>query len=72
MARSKSPSLAQRLIAEVGVTKSHAYMIQSGDRTPSLPLALRIFEKTKLQLGPLAGASSAEIKALAKVSERAA
>ncbi len=47
-------------------------MIQSGDRTPSLPLALRIFEKTKLQLGPLAGASSAEIKALAKVSERAA
>lgn len=70
MDREKQPSLAKRLMVEAGLKKSHAYMIASGDRSPSLQLALKIFERTKMQLGPLAGASVSEIKTLAKLHDR--
>lgn len=57
---------------EAGIKRSHAYMIASRQRSPSLPLALHIYQSTGLQLGPIAGASEAEISALTKMGERAA
>jgi DNA-binding XRE family transcriptional regulator len=71
MDKGKPQSLAQRLQG-IGIKKSHAYMIARGDRTPSLPLALKIHDALGLKLGPLADASRAEIKALERVAERSA
>lgn len=65
----KPPSLAKTLIG-AGVKRSHAYMIAKGDRDPSLGLALQIYNQTKLQLGPLEGASKREIDTLAEVHSR--
>lgn len=50
--------------------KSHAYMIAWNKRQPSLPLALKIHEELGLKLGPLAGASDADISALAEFADR--
>lgn len=78
MADTKSTSVAKRLIEEAGLKKSYAYAIaperpaSKPPRKPGLKTALQIYDKTKLKFGPLADASDAEIRTLAKVHERAA
>lgn len=65
----KTPSLAMQL-QQIGVKKSHAYMIAWGKRSPSLSLALRIHREIGIKLGPLAEATDREIKTLDKVVAR--
>ena len=38
-----------------GVTAAYARMMLAGARRPSLPVALKIYDATGVQLGPLSG-----------------
>jgi hypothetical protein len=67
----KPPSLAMRLRA-AGLTKSHAYMVARGDRSPSLQLAVKIHSEIGVKLGPIACMTDAQIKALARSIDVAA
>jgi hypothetical protein len=67
----KPPSLAMRLRA-AGLTKSHAYMVARGERTPSLQLAVKIHNEIGVKLGPVACMTDAQIKALARSLDEAA
>jgi hypothetical protein len=72
MDEANPPSLALRLMRDAGLKKSTAYMIASGERRPSLKVALRIRDRTGLLLGPLQDASPTEVKALERVAAREA
>lgn len=49
-------------IAEAGgVTAAYARMMLAGTRKPSLPVALRIYDATGVQLGPIADLSRSQI-----------
>ena len=49
-------------IAEAGgVTPAYARMMIAGTRQPSLPLALKIYDATGVQFGPLSGLSRSQI-----------
>lgn len=61
----KPLSLAQRLIAR-GVKKSHAYQLADPDRTVSLKVALRIYDRTEIKIGPLAQATDKDVQTLRK------
>jgi hypothetical protein len=51
-------------IVEAGkVSAAYARMLRSGDRYPSIALALRLFDATGAKVGPLAGLSKAAIEA---------
>jgi hypothetical protein len=67
----KPPSLAQQLMS-IGVGKSYAYMIASGERQPAMPLALRINRQLGLRLGPLAHVTDEQIAVLSQVHGEAA
>lgn len=67
----KPPSLAKRLQG-IGVGKSYAYMIASGDRTPPMPLALKINRELGVKLGPLEYATDEQIAVLSQVHGQAA
>ncbi len=43
----------EALAAELGISQSHLSMLINGDRQPSLPLALRIVERTRVPLESL-------------------
>jgi transcriptional regulator with XRE-family HTH domain len=47
-----------------GISQSYASMILSGDRTPSLEIALRIYDQTGQQFGILKGLSDSAIDEL--------
>lgn len=50
------PKIDPNTIAQAGgVTPAFARMLLAGTRKPSLPVALRIYDVTGVQLGPLAG-----------------
>ena len=57
------------LAAASGISVSYASELLSGVRHPSRKLAIRIFDDTSIQLGPIAGLSEAEI-AVARKMER--
>ena len=56
------------LRAAVGISQSYASMILSGDRQPSLPLAIRMFRETGWRHGVLAPLSETEIDVLERVT----
>ncbi len=62
-------SLNSRIVA-LGVSRSYASEIVSGNRSPSVPLAIRIFRKIGVKLGPLVNASEDEINALESVNAK--
>lgn len=70
MARHKNTDA--EIAARLGVTRSYISFIRTEARSPSLALALRIFRELGLKLGPLVGASKAEIAALSRVHSRRA
>lgn len=69
MVAEKPLSFAQKL-RNIGITKSHAYMLARGDRLPSLPLALKIHSELGVKLGPIAAATDAEVKTLRAMTSR--
>lgn len=44
-----------------GVTPAYARMMLAGTRKPSLPVALKIYDATGVQLGPIADLSRSQI-----------
>ena len=62
---------AQTLI-KAGLSKSMAYHVANGVRSVSLPLALWLYERDKIKVGPLVGKSPVEIKTLRRMYEPAA
>jgi transcriptional regulator with XRE-family HTH domain len=59
------------LASKLGIARSYVTQMRNG-RAPSMALALRIHDAIGVQLGPIAGATKAEIAALKRVAERAA
>ena len=57
-----------QLSDKAGISLSYASMILSGDRTPPLKTALKIFDATGLALGPLKGLTQQEIEPLLKTA----
>jgi hypothetical protein len=56
------PTIDPNAIAEAGgVTAAYARMMIAGTRKPSLPLALKIYDATGVQLGPISGLSRSQI-----------
>ncbi len=61
-----------------GISQSYASMILSDEtdpaksRTPAMPLAITIFRRFGLKLGPIALATDDEIDVLERLQERAA
>lgn len=66
---SDSTPLLKQLVA-LGVSQPYASQISRGVRTPSLRLAIKIYRKIGVKLGPIATASSAEIRTLEKVGAK--
>jgi transcriptional regulator with XRE-family HTH domain len=52
----------------IGVSVAYASQLLSGARKPSLELALKYFDSAGVRLGPLVGASDAEIATLRKLA----
>lgn len=61
----------ERIVELGGVTPAYARMLRSGDRSPSLALALRLYDGTGRAFGPIAGLSPDEIATARKMSEAA-
>jgi hypothetical protein len=57
--------------ATLSISRTYVTQIRNG-RPPSVAVALRIFRAFGLKMGPLVGASKAEIATLERVAERAA
>jgi transcriptional regulator with XRE-family HTH domain len=56
----KDAHLTQEAFAdEMGIAPSYVSMLLRGERTPSLPLALRIAERARIPLESLMGATAA-------------
>lgn len=57
--------ITPKSLSEVaGISQSHASMILSGDRDPSLRIALRIYDRLGAQYGILKGLSKETIEEL--------
>lgn len=56
------------LAGKLGVSVAYASQLLSGARKPSLELAIRLFDKAGVQLGPLVGATDEEIETLRKLA----
>lgn len=56
-----SPS---KLAAEIGISVPYASQLLSGDRTPPVPMAIKVFRAIGVKLGPIANASDDEIATL--------
>lgn len=59
------------IASRLGIARSYVTQMRNG-RAPSMALALRIHDEIGVQVGPIAGATRAEIAALKRVAERAA
>jgi transcriptional regulator with XRE-family HTH domain len=71
LARMASDALRVKdLHAELGISKGHASEILRGETAPSQKLALRIFRRFGVKLGPLAHATAGEIKALEQLAAK--
>jgi transcriptional regulator with XRE-family HTH domain len=60
----KPAELARR----AGINRVYAWQLLNGDRSPSLELALRIYDGTGLQLGLLKGLKADEIQVMRKAA----
>jgi transcriptional regulator with XRE-family HTH domain len=56
------------LAGKLGVSVAYASQLLSGARVPSLELALRLFDRANVRLGPLVGASDEEIETLRRLA----
>lgn len=63
---------AAESLRAIGISESYASQLARAKRTPSQSLALDIFRKTGLKLGPIAQATDAEISVLERVAARPA
>lgn len=52
-----------------GVRASYASMIASGQRQPSMKLALEVYDKTGVKIGPLTNRRKRDITVLARAHE---
>lgn len=59
----------EQLAARIGKSRSYVSKVLSGKRSPTLPLALRIFDVTGTRLGPLTDKTDAEIETLRQASQ---
>lgn len=62
-----NPLVAQ--LRGIGVSSPYASQIASGTRKPSLALAIKIWRRLGVQLGPIEGKTDEEIETLEKASE---
>lgn len=69
MEASEVATVADRL-KSAGISESYASLIANGHRKPSQPLAIDIYRKTGLKLGPIADATDADIDALERLVGR--
>lgn len=60
-------ALAKRLRDEVGIADGYSYDLAYGKRQPSDGLAINIWRKIGVKLGPISDASDAEIEVLARI-----
>lgn len=67
-----APIRVKDLSDELGISKGHASDILRGETEPSQKLAIRIFRRFGLKLGPIARSSTAEISLLEKILSRGA
>jgi len=51
-------------LRRMGLSPAYSSQISRGNRPPSLPLAIEIYRKVGLKLGPISEATEAEIDAL--------
>jgi len=58
------------LLKAIGVSPAYASQIAHGRRVPSLALAIRIYRRTGIKLGPIAKAGRAEIARLERLRTR--
>lgn len=58
------------LIEDKVLSQPYASQLLSGNRKPGQQLAIKIYRRTGLKLGPIAHASEAEIDTLEKVARR--
>lgn len=56
------------LAAKLGVSVAYASQLLSGTRKPSLELALKYYDIAGIALGPLVGATDAEIATLRRLA----
>ena len=59
---------AQEIAQAADVTEAYARMLHAGTRKPSLGVALKIYDATGEQLGPLAGLPKGAIKVARKMA----
>jgi hypothetical protein len=67
-----STDKANPLVAQlrgIGVSSPYASQIASGNRKPSLALAIKIWRRLGVQLGPIEGKTGEQIETLARASE---
>lgn len=69
LTRPDALAIAEKLRA-IGISESYASQLSRSVRSPSQALAIRIFRETGIKLGPIAGASKAEIEALDRMLSR--
>jgi hypothetical protein len=60
-------SLLAKKIREAGVSEGYSHDLARGNRRPSRPLAIKIYRKTGIKLGPIAGVADADIEVLERV-----
>lgn len=56
-----------QILISAGLSKSMAYHVVNGVRSVSVPLALWLFERDGIKVGPLADKTSREIETLRKL-----
>ena len=61
----------ETIVQHGGVTAAYARMLRAGERKPSLELALRLYDATGAQVGPLAGLNKRDIEAARKMARAA-
>lgn len=63
-----SPLIKQ--LRGIGISAPYASQLASGNREPSLYLAIRIYRKLGLRMGPIAKRSDEEIRLLERVTPK--
>ncbi len=58
----------QSIADAAGVTAAYARMLLNGERRPSLDVALKVYDVTGYQCGPLAGLTKREIETARKMA----
>lgn len=64
----QTPIRPTDLAALLEVSVPYASQLLTGARVPSIPLALRIFDKAAIKLGPIANATDEEIETVRRMT----